>query len=173
MASDKKEGSKPAAFEISRIFDAPREVVWRAHTECEHLKHWWGPKGCTVTFCRIDLRPGGFFHYCLRWAQGEDMWGKFLFREVVEPQKLVFILSFSDEHRGTTRHPMSPDWPLEMLNTTTFSEKNGKTTVTVRLAPHNATDSERAAFEAGHDGMRIGFGGTFDQLAAHLSESKS
>ncbi len=68
---------------------------------------------------------------------------------------------------------MSPDWPLEMLNTTTFSEKNGKTTVTIRLAPHNATAAERAAFAAGHDSMRGGFTGTFDQLAEHLSKSKS
>ena len=53
-------------FEISRVFDAPRERVWQAWTEAEHLKKWWGPKGFTVTHCTVDLRPGGTMHYCLK-----------------------------------------------------------------------------------------------------------
>ena len=86
MPSRKKEsgdganGAKP--FIISRVFDAPRDVVWKAHTECAHLKHWWGPKGFAMTHCEIDLRPGGFFHYGLMSPDGQAIWGKFLFREV-------------------------------------------------------------------------------------------
>jgi uncharacterized protein YndB with AHSA1/START domain len=162
--------SKP--FVISRTFDAPREVVWKAHTECAHLKHWWGPAGFAMTHCEIDLRPGGFFHYCLKSANGQEMWGKFLFREIDAPERMVYIVSFSDANRGTTRHPMSPDWPLEVLSTTSFTEKDGKTTLTIRWAPHNATAAERAAFAAGHEGMRMGFGGSLEQLAAYLAKAK-
>jgi len=175
MPSRKKEGGGASAakpFVISRAFDAPRDVVWRAHTECAHLKHWWGPKGFAMTHCEIDPRPGGFFHYCLRSANGQEMWGKFLFREIVAPERLVYVVSFSDAERGTTRNPMNPDWPLEVLSTTTFDEKNGKTTLTIRWAPHNASAKERAVFEAGHDGMRMGFGASLDQLAAHLAKAK-
>jgi uncharacterized protein YndB with AHSA1/START domain len=176
MPSRKKEsgdganGAKP--FIISRVFDAPRDVVWKAHTECAHLKHWWGPKGFVMTHCEIDLRPGGFFHYGLMSPDGQAIWGKFLFREVDAPERMVYIVSFSDAERGTTRHPMNPDWPLEVLSTTTFTERNGKTTLTIRWAPHNATAAERAAFDAGHDGMRMGFGGSLEQLAAYLAEAK-
>ena len=104
-------------FEISRVFDAPRDKVWRAWTEAERLKHWWGPKGFTVSYCKVDLRPGGMMHYCLRMPDGNEMWGKFVYREIVKPERLVWINSFSDKDGGTTVHPMSPDWPRELLST--------------------------------------------------------
>jgi uncharacterized protein YndB with AHSA1/START domain len=156
-------------FVIARAFDAPRALVFKAHTECEGLKHWWGPKGFTMHFCKLDLRPGGVFHYGLRSPKGEDMWGRFVYREIVAPERLVFVVSFSDPQGNVTRHPMAPDWPLEMLNTSTFTEKDGKTTVTIRSVPHNATPAERAAFVAGHRGMQAGYGGTFDQLEQYLA----
>ena len=116
-------------FEISRVCDAPRDKVWKAWTEAEHLKHWWGPKGFTVSYCKVDLRPGGIMHYCLRMPDGNEMWGKFAYREIVKPERLVWINSFSDKEGGTTVHPMSPDWPREMLTKVTFEEQGGKTLV--------------------------------------------
>lgn len=160
-------------FLISRIFDAPRELVWRAHTECRHLMQWWGPKGFTVRSCRIDLRPGGLFHYCLRSPEGDDLWGKFVFREVVAPERLVYIVSFSDELAGMARHPMAPAWPLEILSTVTFAEKDGKTTLTVHWEPHAATEEERRAFEEGRSSMQEGWTGTLDQLDRHLATLRS
>ena len=157
---------------FTRVFDAPRELVWKAHTECEHLVHWWGPKGFTMRSCKLDLRPGGIFHYCLRSPDGRDMWGKFIYREIVAPERLVFIVSFSDEQAAVTRHPMSPAWPLETLSTMTFAKDNGRTKLTVRWAPHNATQEECKTFAAGHDGMRQGWGGTFDQLADYLGKAR-
>ena len=156
-------------FVIARVFDAPRDLVFKAHTECERLKHWWGPKGFTMRVCKLDLRPGGVFHYCLRSPKGEDMWGKFVYREIAVPERLVFINSFSDEQGNITRHPFAPDWPLEVLNTSTFTEQGRKTTLTLRSTPHAATQAERKAFEAGHKGMQAGFGGTFDQLEKYLA----
>jgi uncharacterized protein YndB with AHSA1/START domain len=85
-----------APFIISRVFDAPRDKVWRAWTEVEHLKQWWGPKGFSVTHCKLDLRPGGLMHYCLRTPNGQEMWGRWAILEVAKPERLVWINSFSD-----------------------------------------------------------------------------
>ena len=85
---------------------------------------------------------------------------------------MVHINSFSDEACGITRHPMSPTWPLEMLSTFTFEDVGGKTKVTIRWAPHNATDEERKTFDTSHDSMRQGWGGTMDQLADYLAKAR-
>jgi uncharacterized protein YndB with AHSA1/START domain len=162
---------KSEEFTISRSFDAPRERVWKAWTEAERLKQWWGPKGFTVSYCTVDLRPGGVMHYGLRSPDGDDMWGKFVYREIVKSEKLVFVVSFSDEKGGITRHPMSPNWPREILSTVTFAEQHHGTLITVRWIPTNATELERKTFEDGRDGMRQGWGGTFDQFADYLKRS--
>lgn len=158
-------------FVISRVFDAPREKVWRAWTEREELMKWFGPKGSFIPHAKLDLRPGGIFHYAMRTPDGHEMWGKWTFREIVAPEKLVLISSFSDAQGGITRHPMSANWPLETLSTTTFEEQDGKTKLTIRWAPWNASDSERSTFADAHSGMQQGWGGTFEQLAAYLAKS--
>lgn len=158
-------------FVISRVFDAPRELVWKACTEPEHMKHWWGPKGFTVRVAKMDFRPGGGYHYCLRSPDGHDMWGKFVYREIVAPERIVFVNSFSDEKGGLTRHPMSPTWPLEMLSTFTFAEHEGKTTFTIKWIPYNATEEERKNFDDGHESMKKGWTGTLDQLTAYLAKA--
>ncbi len=63
-----------APFVITRVLDAPRDRVWRVWTEVEHLRQWWGPKGFVVTHCKVDLRPRGTMHYCLRTQDGNEMW---------------------------------------------------------------------------------------------------
>src|SRR5712692_9956497 len=114
-------------FVISRVFDAPRDLVWKAFTDPERMKHWWGPKGFSVIASKMDLRPGGTYHYGMKAPNGSAMWGKFVFREIVVPERMVFINSFSDEAGGITRHPIHMAWPLEMLSTFTFEDVGGKT----------------------------------------------
>lgn len=156
-------------FVISRVFDAPRDLVWKAFSEPERLKQWWGPKGFTVFHWNMDLRPGGSYHYGMKSPTGEPMWGKFRYREVVPPERMVLVNSFSDEAGGITRHPMAPTWPLELLSTFTFEEMpGGKTKFTLRWSAYNASEDEQKAFDANHDSMRGGWGGTMDKLAAYL-----
>lgn len=159
-------------FVISRTFDAPRDLVWKAFTEREHLMHWFGPKGFKMQAGKIDLRPGGVFHYGMQAPDGKTMWGKWTFREIVPPERLVTVVSFSDEQGGVTRHPLVQNWPLETLSTTTFAESGGKTTITLRWSAFNATEEERKIFDASHDGMRMGWTGTMDQLDAYLAQAK-
>ena len=165
--------TKGADFVISRVFDAPRELVWKAFTDPEHMKHWWGPKGSTVLISKMDLRVGGSYLGALRDASGQVMWGKFVYREIVPPQRLVWEHSFSDEHGGLTRHPLAPTWPLKLLTTVTFDEpRQGQTGVTLRWSPLNATAQEQATFDAAHAVVRGGWGGSFERLAAHLASAK-
>ncbi len=99
---------------LDDYLDAPRDLVFKAWTEPERLMRWWAPKGWTTPFCKIDLRPGGVFHYCMRSPEGRDFWGKGVYREVVEPSLLVYTDSFSDEE-GKLVEPahygLSPDHP--------------------------------------------------------------
>ena len=158
-------------FVISRVFDAPRDLVWQAFTDPERMKQWWGPKGVTVVHSKMDLRPGGTYHYAMRTPDGTVMWGKFVYREITPPSRIVFVNSFSDEAGGVTRHPMAPNWPLQMLSAFTFEAEGAKTRFTVKWSPLNATDEEKATFAAGHGSMQQGWSGTLEQLEAYLAKA--
>jgi uncharacterized protein YndB with AHSA1/START domain len=144
--------------------------MFKAWTDPDHMQRWWGPKNFEVTYSRMEFRPGGSYHYCMRSPDGSDMWGKFVYREIVKPERIVLVDSFSDEKGGLVRHPMNPSWPLEMLSTFAFTEHGGKTTVTVRWSPLNSTEEERKTFEGGFDSMQNGWNGTLEQLAAYLAD---
>lgn len=166
--------AKPGAgfeFVIRRVFDAPLDRVWRAWTEPERMAKWWGPRDFEIVSLKLDLRPGGTCHYMLRSPDGLDMWGMLTYREIVPQQKLVFIVAFSDEAGGVSRHPLNEGWPLQILSTVTFNERAGGTSVTVHWVPYEATDDERNVFEAGKDSMQAGWTGTFDRLETYLART--
>ena len=156
-------------FRLTRSFNAPRDVVFRAFTDLDQLNQWWGPKGLEMMHATLDLRPGGMFHYGMKSPEGAVMWGKWIYREISPPDRLVYVVSFSDEQGGVTRHPMASSWPREMLSTTVFTEENGRTVMTSETVPLNASAEESATFDQGHDGMQQGFTGTLDRLEAHLA----
>ena len=98
-------------FVLSRVLNAPRDLVWKCFTDPEHMKHWWGPKGFKVLASKMDLRPSGIYHYGLQTPNGQVMWGKFIYREIVPQEKLVFINSFSDETElPDTPHTKAGRW---------------------------------------------------------------
>jgi uncharacterized protein YndB with AHSA1/START domain len=176
MAASEPKTATPAMdedFVISRTLDAPRALVWKVWTEPEHLAQWWGPKGCTIRVAKLDVRPGGMFHYAMAYQPGQDMWGRFVYREVEAPERLVYVSSFSDAEGGITRAPfpqLRDTFPLEILNTLTLAEDGGKTTLTLRGHPLNATEEERKTYRGMFGSMQQGFTGTFDQLAAYLAK---
>lgn len=154
---------------ITRVFDAPRELVFQAWTDPKHLAHWWGPKGFTMEISKMDFQPGGIFHYCQRSPQGHTMWGKFVFQEIEAPERLAFVNSIADEAGNTIPNPWNAALPREILNVLTFSEQDGKTTLTMRGCPVNATEAEHKTFEGMHENVKQGFGGTFEQLDSYLA----
>lgn len=170
-------------FVITRRLAAPRALVFAAFTQGEHLKHWMGPKGFTMSHCAVDLRPGGTFHYGLvaiaapgaadeRADDAKElpvMWGVWTFREIVPPERLVLVTQFSDERGGLARSPFPGPWPLRTLSTTTFDEVDGGTLVTLRWQALDATEEEERAFAAMHASMTQGWSGTFEQLEDYLA----
>ncbi|MBV8517353.1 MAG: SRPBCC domain-containing protein [Acidobacteria bacterium] len=160
-------------FVISRTFDAPRELVYRTWTDSEHLAKWWGPKGATIVQLDNDLQRGGVMHYGMRMPDGLEIWGKWVYREITPPRRLVFVSSFSDPERGVTRHPLAGEWPLETLTTLDFEEDGGKTTVTVTWVPIRATETERKAFDGNRASMTNGWSGTFEQYGNYLGSVQS
>lgn len=143
--------------------------MWAAWTERERMAAWWGPNGMTLGVAAWDLRPGGVFHYWLEAPAGGKMWGRFVFREIAAPERLVFVSSFSDENGGLIRHPMSATWPLEVFNVLTLTERDGRTTLTLRGGPINASEIERQTFQENRGNLRQGFAGTWSQLDAYLA----
>lgn len=150
---------------ITRIFDAPRELVWKAWTEPERVKRWWGPNGFTAPVCTIDLRVGGTFLYCMRSPDGKDYWNTGVYREIVEPERIVCTDSFSDEEGNpvpASHYGMSGDWPAELLVTVTFEAYAGKTTLTLRhVGIPSGTQND----------ARQGWTESFDKLAEDLAKA--
>jgi uncharacterized protein YndB with AHSA1/START domain len=161
---------KPSERElvITRIFDAPRELVWKAWTDPAQMKHWWGPKGFTAPFCKIDLRVGGEYLNCMQSHEGQNFWSKGVFHEIIALERLVMTDSFVDEHGNVVpakHYEMSPDFPLEMLITVMFEEHEGKTKLTLK---HSGIDGINA-MDRGN--MQQGWNQSFDKLANDLRAS--
>lgn len=119
---------------ITRVFDAPRELVYKAFTDPQHLVRWYAPVGCTIDIVSFDAREGGAFHTCIRSTQHHDCWCKGIFLEVVKPERLVYTMAVADE-KGNLVNPidagMDPEWPAETVVTVTFEMYEGKTKVTL------------------------------------------
>ena len=156
-------------FTITRGFDAPRELVWQTLTQLEHLSRWMSPPGMDPVPGSLDLRVGGVYHYGMKAPDGQVMWGKWTFREIVAPERLVVVVNFSNAERGVTRHPMSASWPLSTLSTTTLAVEGRGTRMSLHWQALDADDEENATFDSAHAGMTQGWSGTMDQLAAYLA----
>lgn len=156
-------------FVISRVFDAPRELVFKVWTQAEHFAAWFGPVGCTCRVAKMELVPGGECLYALMTPNGNELWIKWTFREIKAPGLIVVMTSFADEKGAPLRHPTSPSFPLEKISTVTFEEKDGKTTVTLRWTPFNATEAEQKAFDGDKASATAGWTGTFDRLERYLA----
>ncbi len=148
---------------IIRVFDAPRERVWKAWTDPERVKSWWGPRSFTAPFAKIDLRVGGKYLYCMRSPDGKDYWSTGVYREIVPMQRIVATDSFADEKGNVvpaTHYGMSPDLSLEFVVTVTFEEYQGKTRLTLT---HKGFSSGRDSEMASQ-----GWNESFDKLAETL-----
>jgi uncharacterized protein YndB with AHSA1/START domain len=81
---------------VTRVFDAPRELVWKAWTDPKYVMQWWGPKGFTAPVCKMDFRVGGKFLYCMRTPDGQEFWNGGEYHEIVPHEKIVSSMYFSD-----------------------------------------------------------------------------
>jgi uncharacterized protein YndB with AHSA1/START domain len=146
---------------ITRVFDAPRTLVFDAWTRPELFARWFGPRGWTVPVCEIDLRPGGAYRYVLRGPDGAEIVMRGVYREVVPPERLVSTEVFE----GFSEVGWRPE--DETLTTVLFAEHDGKTTctATVRYPSQEVRD---AALQL--DQAWKGMGDALDRLAELLAE---
>ena len=143
---------------LTRVFNAPRERVWKAWTDPKLMAQWWGPKGFTNPLCQLDLRVGGAIRVDMRWPDGRISKMGGAFREIKEPERLVFTSTAFEGDEG------NPD--LENLNTVTFEEENGKTKATLHVVVIKATPAMAEALA----GMETGWSMSFDKLTEFLEK---
>jgi PhnB protein len=154
---------------ITRVVNAPKQLVFDAFTKAEHLAHWWGSAGCVLKVLKLNVTPGGQFHYVMQLPDGNEIYGLFNYKEVNAPDSIAFTSAFSDKEGNITTSPFPMDFPLEVYNTWTFTENDGKTTITLKGKPYHATAEQINTFSAIHDNMNEGFNKTFDQLDAYIA----
>ena len=168
-AASAQPGTTPSTGDVilTRTFAAPPALVWQAWTDPDRLRLWWGPAGYTSPACRIDLRVGGRYHWCMRSPEGQDIWTTGVYRELVPNERIVYTNSFADAEGNVvpaTFYGMPHDIPLEMLVTVTLAEEDGQTRMTMRhsgLPPYM------------HESAEGGWGTSFDKLAAILTAPAS
>lgn len=154
---------------LERIFDASRELVFKMFKEPEHLKHWWGPRGWEIPVCTVDFRPGGVWHYCMKCVDqnmgeffGMESWGKGIYKEIIEPEKIVYIDYFSDAEGNSNDSMPSTKITLE------FIDVNGKTKL-VNRAEYASEDDLKTVMDMG---MLQGITETWDCLNERLQSMK-
>jgi uncharacterized protein YndB with AHSA1/START domain len=141
---------------LTRMLDAPRELVFKAWTDPKHLQRWWGPKGSDNGETRLDLRPGGRIFIQMRGPGFDHPMGG-AFREIDPPRRLVFTSTAFEDGAG--------DMKLENLNTITFEDIGGKTRMTVHVVVLRASADMMPAL----DGMKEGWSGSLDRLTELLT----
>ena len=157
------------ALVITRVFDAPRELVWKAWTEPEHMMRWWGPRAFTCPHCEIDFRVGGKILASMQspeFNEGRPIWSTGVYREIVPLERIVMTDSFADEKGNVvpaTHYGMGEDIPLEMLVTVTLEDLGGKTRMTMRHEGLPAGEMK--------DGANQGWSESFDKLAEYLAQA--
>jgi len=148
---------------MERIFDAPRELVFKVFTEPDHVARWWAPFGFTIPVCTIDLRPGGLWHYCMRSPEGDEHWVRSVYQEIVEPERVAYTSVFADEKAS----------PVEglpaQLGIVTFTELDGKTKFRSILRFTSAAELQSTI----DMGVTDGIANTWNQLANYLEEAQS
>ncbi len=172
-ANQAKVGTMQEELVITRTFNAPRELVFKAFTEPDRMVHWWGAKGVTTHVARAEVRPGGELLYSQTFPNGQVMWGKFVYREIAAPERLVFVSLPVDANGNGIPNPFVANFPAEILNTVSLTEENGKTTLEMHGAPINATEEERATFAGMQKNVSAGFGSTFDRLDEYLAAASA
>lgn len=160
--SDTAIAGKQKTVSIDRTFNLPLSKVWKAWTEPESFKKWWGPKDYTCPYCKIELKVGGKNLSSMKSSEGKEFWSTCTYKEIIPMKKIVYLDSFSDS-KGNNVSPsyyeMPGDWGNELLVTLTFEEVNGKTKMTLR---HEGIPEEM------HDDCVTGWQQSFDKLESNF-----
>ena len=158
-------------FILDRVFDAPRNLVWKAWTDPDLLSHWYGP-GVETIIHHYDLRPGGQWRNEMKFGPKSDL-SRMDFQEVVPEEKLVWLHHSTDAEWNTVANPMMPDWPRVLLTTVTFEAQGSKTNVRLTLVPVDATKGELECFAQAMAGLSNGWGAGYKLMDAMFAEMQA
>lgn len=164
---------QPKEIIITRVFDAPRELVWKAWTEPEMIKKWWGPEGFTAPSIKMDFRVGGKYTYAMQGPKGSEwdrvMYTSGIFKEIIPMEKIVVTDYFSDEQGNKiepSKEGQSTDFPTEMNATIVFEElEDGKTKLSI-IYPKPENEAQFQALLK--SGMQEGWSTSLNKLAASI-----
>ena len=160
--------SELPTYVLDRVFDAPRDLVWKTWTDPALLPRWYGPNVETIIH-RLELKPGGLWLVEMKWG-GNSHYQRVEYTEVTLPERLVWLHSSSDADWNIIPSPMMANWPRVLLTTVTFEEDGGKTKLRLTWVPHEASEAEIACFAAAMVGMGKGWGAGMELLAKLLAE---
>jgi len=158
-------------YVLDRVFNAPRELVWKAWTDPELVAQWYGPNIETIIH-GYDLKVGGAWLNEMKMGDKSDL-SKMVFQEIVTEEKLVWLHSSVDENWDVAANQMMPDWPRTLLTTVTFTDEGGGTKVRLSQVPVDAAENEIAFFAKMMANMDGGWGGGYkiiDTLLADMQE---
>jgi uncharacterized protein YndB with AHSA1/START domain len=164
---NKQQTNENQNFSFTYEFNAPKALVFNAFSTAEALNEWWGPVETVNSTIKLDFKPGGIFHFKMDY-QGHASYGRFLFGQINPYDLLEFSNAFADENANVIKAPFEVNLPLEIFYRLTFTENDGKTTLTMTGEPLNGSDDEIAGFNSIADSMQEGFGATFDKLVVYL-----
>jgi uncharacterized protein YndB with AHSA1/START domain len=167
-----RDKNEHAELTIVHEFNAPKEMVFNAFSDAEALGEWWGPVECKNTVLKLDFRKGGIFHFKME-KDGVVNFGRFTFGELRPHDLLEFTNSFSDANGNIIPAPFEIKLPLKIFYRLVFTEKGGKTTITLTGQPVDATNEEILNFRSINANVQEGFGATFRQLAFYLAKVNS
>ncbi|MBI3433462.1 MAG: SRPBCC domain-containing protein [Proteobacteria bacterium] len=155
-------------YVLERVFDAPRDLVWKTWTDPKLLSRWYGPNVETIIH-RLDLKPGGLWLVEMKMA-ARSMFQRVEYTEVTPPARLVWLHSSADADWKVASSPMMADWPRVLLTTVTFEADGAQTRMRLTWVPHEASKAEIACFAAAIGGMDKGWGAGMTLLAKLLAE---
>jgi uncharacterized protein YndB with AHSA1/START domain len=155
-------------YVLERVFDAPRDLVWKTWTTPKLLARWYGPNVETIVH-RLELHPGGLWLVDMKWGD-KSSYQRIEYTEVTPPQRLVWLHSSSDAAWNVISSPMMANWPRVLLTTVTFEDDGARTRMRLTWVPHQASEAEIACFAAAIGSLDKGWGAGMKVLADLLVE---
>jgi uncharacterized protein YndB with AHSA1/START domain len=161
--TDTNDNVKKRDLVITRIFDAPLELVWKAWTDPEHVMRWWGPESFTSPVAKIDFREGGTSLVCMRSPEGQDFYSTWTYQKIVPMERIEFIQSLADKD-GQRVDPVKlglrPDFPQDVRTVVTFKAIGDKTEMTI--TEYDLPDTQMFKY------AEAGLNQSLDKMAASL-----
>lgn len=152
--------TKGRELTITHVFDAPRKLVFETHSDCKHLKHWWGPRTWPLSYCKMDFRTNGTWHYSMKGPNpGDESWGKVMYKDIKAPERIAYMDYFSDKDGNVNKDLPAGEVTME------FTEQNGKTKVTSVVKYPTEVDLKKVL----EMGMIEGMSETLDRLEEYLA----